>query len=497
MPPTKRSKIITTLKKSTATEIATEEAETMVTMDEQIKQLLGSRHNIRPKCVEINDRATLESWLESYTMHPIRSLKEQSAAIVNRFKAEEAKESVMKQIEKKILDNQAVLGQIYQDEIIENITTLDLNLLPDCLLKQADLINVSKNLCCNYIQSLRMELKNPDIIEFNRVSSPFPSLTELAISSVCDPIAISCHFLQNKYPQLQSIELHTVRCTDFILDLPELRSLSFNHSELSRRANESFGQSISECPKLITITGYKLWGLGVGKQRLAHRLVLPSLENFVLDRSDDLDHLIFLYAPKLKDVTVTSCYSLRGFYLLNHLHTSDKWLKDSYPNVHNKIKDGYFPQMPETLSRYVVDIHNSGFDPLPSSTRFKGNRSEVGNILSSKRCKKIFTKDPLGMFDEHTYPGYDEGSDSEDGTDDNGIIDINPDVKEYTCEECPEDEDVVRKVKTLNEELRMYPNFDSGDEYDSESDSEHSVLYYEDEEEFYMEDLEDGEEGED
>ena len=79
----------------------------------------------------------------------------------------------------------------------------------------------------------------------------------------------------------------------------------------------------------------------------------------------------------------------------------------------------------------------------------------------------------------------------------NGIIDINPDVKEYTCEECPEDEDVVRKVKTLNEELRMYPNFDSGDEDDSESDSEHSVLYYEDEEEFYMEDLEDGEEGED
>ncbi len=56
----------------------------------------------------------------------------------------------------------------------------------------------------------------------------------------------------------------------------------------------NFGKSVSACPNLKQISGYKLWGLGDAKQKLN----LPNCTTFALDRPDGLYHLE-LVAPKL------------------------------------------------------------------------------------------------------------------------------------------------------------------------------------------------------
>ena len=58
---------------------------------------------------------------------------------------------------------------------------------------------------------------------------------------------------------------------------------------------DGFGESLTNCPKLETFTGYKLWGLG----GTTHEAVVPALEDLDLHRSDDLSGLVLKEAKNL------------------------------------------------------------------------------------------------------------------------------------------------------------------------------------------------------
>ena len=77
--------------------------------------------------------------------------------------------------------------------------------------------------------------------------------------------------------------------THFVAELPLVLLQVHNGSD--------FGKSVSACPKLKSVYGYKLWGLGDAK----HKLSLPECKSISLDRSDGLYHLD-LTAPKLTEL---------------------------------------------------------------------------------------------------------------------------------------------------------------------------------------------------
>jgi hypothetical protein len=92
----------------------------------------------------------------------------------------------------------------------------------------------------------------------------------------------------------------------------------------------------------------------VGWRPLAHRLVLPSLRTLGLWRSDDLDHLVLLWAPRLAEVNLRSCFGVSSVLLLNHLESSLPWLAQHYPAVAQRFESGH-----EDYTQKVRDYCNS------------------------------------------------------------------------------------------------------------------------------------------
>ena len=69
--------------------------------------------------------------------------------------------------------------------------------------------------------------------------------------------------------------------------------------------NSGFGPSLSRSPKLDSVHGYKLWGLGGMGNGVQHVIKLPNCTTF----SDDVGHLD-ITAPKLKSLGLRACFSL-------------------------------------------------------------------------------------------------------------------------------------------------------------------------------------------
>jgi hypothetical protein len=103
--------------------------------------------------------------------------------------------------------------------------------------------------------------------------------------------------------------------------------------------NQNFGYSLSRSPKLRHLAFYKVWGLGVEDRCFAPRLVLPNIEYLSLSRSDDVNHLVLLYAPKLTDFNLQACFDIETVSILNHLASSLPWLTTHYPDVAERISN--------------------------------------------------------------------------------------------------------------------------------------------------------------
>jgi len=481
------------------------EAEDLVKMDSEIgRECLPYTFSPRSMNIEISDREgdieETEEYLGSCSSkivmgfdkllalmeennHPVRSLKEQSAFKLFELRDESSSLSAesMKVVERKLLENKNATRQIFEGQKIKHSTKIKLCIDEKMKAKQEDLIKLANNTCSTYITDLDLHLGTSySDIDFNSLRS-FPALEAITLRG--DDCFVKVHFVGKKYPKLRRLELEqSLQVADFILDLPTLESLNFEHITMRTEASCNFGLSIGLCPRLKNIWGYKCFGLGVSKKRFAHRLVLPSCETFSFRRSDDLNHLIFLYAPKLKEIGLESCYSLESCYLLNRLETSMDWLAKNYPSVLSRIGDS---ELNKVYSRYIVETYHSGWDPLPTARHFRGDRDEVGNILFNKRCRRVDTKDML-MADEEMYGCGSDNSYNSDEDDDEGaqITCIDFSVEEWNCEECIDDPVVVEKIHELNQDLELYP-------YDTDSDEEdYDAEYYvsDDEEDYGDED---------
>lgn len=111
-------------------------------------------------------------------------------------------------------------------------------------------------------------------------------------------------FTKANTPLMRRISVHQGGTFDkFQLNLPHLESLSFEHTHVYD--SRSFGPSLNKCPKLKTLSCYKLWGLS----GTTHKLRVPEAETLDFYRSDDLEGLE-LWAPKLTMLGLRACYAL-------------------------------------------------------------------------------------------------------------------------------------------------------------------------------------------
>jgi hypothetical protein len=179
------------------------------------------------------------------------------------------------------------------------------------------------------------------------------------------------------------------------MDLPELESLSLKSFTINN--NDNFGYSLSRCPKLIC---YAVWGLRVPARCFAHRLMLPCIEEISLSFSADVNHLVFLYAPKLNFINLLECYNIESIRLLNHLSSSMDWLTTHYPDVAERINNGdpaYGDRTYNVLGFYPKYEVNTEY------------RFYLYNLLTHERCGKI------GKIMRKGEDSYMYGSDMEEG----------------------------------------------------------------------------------
>ena len=82
-------------------------------------------------------------------------------------------------------------------------------------------------------------------------------------------------------------------------------------TESAAADGRNFGKSVSACPNLEQISGYKLWGLGDAEQKFN----LFDCKTCALDRPDGLYHLEMV-APKLTELELLDCHDLEHVRLL-------------------------------------------------------------------------------------------------------------------------------------------------------------------------------------
>jgi len=210
-------------------------------------------------------------------------------------------------------------------------------------LNQESFLKLSESLLGKNISSLSLEPEYDDVhpptIDTSVVK--FPKLK--SFSSECQAIK-AVHFSADCFPILESISIEQPCANDleyFFTNLPNLKSLSFQFVTIEDPS--MFGPSIGRSPKLESINCYKFWGLGGVP---VHTLVMPQVTYLDLYRSDDLTGLK-IWAPKLLELQLRACYSLRVVKVLKNRPAS-------YTGPEYDFKGD--------PSKFVVNIINAGLD---------------------------------------------------------------------------------------------------------------------------------------
>lgn len=188
----------------------------------------------------------------------------------------------------------------------------------DFVVDTATLAALSRSRLGRAITSLAFDLEWSDEAEraepLDFSGIVFPSLESLSVST--QPIE-AIEFDLSTTPRLSSLTIDNPinrQLATFKTNLPELRFVSLQFVTLEDPTH--FGSSLSRSPKLEAFHAYKLWGLGIGSEHLAHRLLLPAVAEFDVYRSDDLDHLI-MWAPKLTELNLQACYGIESVTITN------------------------------------------------------------------------------------------------------------------------------------------------------------------------------------
>lgn len=202
---------------------------------------------------------------------------------------------------------------------------------------------------------------NPSIIDTSECR--FPKLKKL---SLMFQAVKAVHFTAACFPALEELGIEQPCAEDpetFHLDLPALRHMSCQHVFI--QDPKDFGPSLSRCPRLERFLGYKLLGLGA---KAEHSLVLPSLTELSLYRSDDLRRLK-LWAPRLESLSLQACYHIGAVTLLER-----RPARPAGPLYH-------FEGEP---SEFIVNCMNT--------------RVPKGNLVTSGRCREVIKNDGDDFF---------------------------------------------------------------------------------------------------
>ncbi|KAH8095210.1 hypothetical protein JL720_2491 [Aureococcus anophagefferens] len=181
-------------------------------------------------------------------------------------------------------------------------------------LSQSDLVALAASALGRHLQHLHIrpeyEDVKPHILDFDGIS--FPQLKSLELDSQA---IRALHFTAAYTPLLEVIDIEApcaVSVCYVRLDLPLLKTLWLKRVTLS--CSDWFGDSISRCPRLECLGGYKIWGLATTKSKPL-RLVCPAIKHICFWRADDLNYLK-IWAPKLEELDLTGAFDIDTVQLM-------------------------------------------------------------------------------------------------------------------------------------------------------------------------------------
>ncbi|KXZ53461.1 hypothetical protein GPECTOR_7g911 [Gonium pectorale] len=198
--------------------------------------------------------------------------------------------------------NSMLVCKMWRDELPKTVTHISTTVA----ITQPTLSYISRTF--TRLEELEINPEYDDhlpVLNFTRLR--FPCLTSLTVHN---SRLATCCFTTHNTPKLQLLNLEQMSgLRAFKLELPDLETLAFEFVTIDDCSR--LGESLSACPKLVTLSSYKFWGPDD-----IYELSLPSCESLSLTRSDSLEGLR-LWAPKLESLDLQGCFALRTVQLLD------------------------------------------------------------------------------------------------------------------------------------------------------------------------------------
>lgn len=259
-------------------------------------------------------------------------------------------------------------------------------------LSQSDLVALAASALGRHLQHLHIrpeyEDVKPHILDFDGIS--FPQLKSLELDSQA---IRALHFTAAYTPLLEVIDIEApwaVSVCYVRLDLPLLKTLWLKRVTLS--CSDWFGDSISRCPRLECLGGYKIWGLATTKSKPL-RLVCPAIKHICFWRADDLNYLK-IWAPKLEELDLTGAFDIDTVQLM--IRRPKDFSGPEYEVFEGPTK--YCVNLSSTRYGYPTepkfdDGSDSEDDGGNEEFRLSGQPDLAGNLLTHERCRRIIRRE--------------------------------------------------------------------------------------------------------
>ena len=232
---------------------------------------------------------------------------------------------------------------------------------------------------------------NPLILDFRGVA--FPQLKSLVMNRQA---IRALDFTGATTPLLENIDIEApcaVRVSYVHLKLPLLKTLWLKRVTLS--CSEWFGDSISRCPRLECLGGYKIWGLATTKSKPL-RLVCPAVKHICFWRADDLNYLK-IWAPKLEELDLTGAFDIDTVQLMIR---RPKDISGPKFYIGNDGPTKYCVNLSSTRYGYPYELKShdgsdSEDDGGNEEFRLSGKPDLAGNLLTHERCRRIIRRERI------------------------------------------------------------------------------------------------------
>ena len=261
-------------------------------------------------------------------------------------------------------------------------------------LSQSDLAALAASALGRHLQHLHIrpeyEDVNPHILDFEGVSFPQLKSLEMNSQAIC-----ALDFTAAYTPLLENIDIEepcAVSVSYVYLKLPLLKNLWLKRVTLD--CSEGFDDSISRCPRLECLGGYKIWGLATTKSKPL-RLVCPAVKHICFWRADDLNYLK-IWAPKLEELDLTGAFDIDTVQLM--IRRPKDFSGPEYDVLEGQVPAKYCVNLSNTRYGYEPKSHygsDSEDDGGNEEFRLSGQPDLAGNLLTHERCRRIIRRERI------------------------------------------------------------------------------------------------------